>query len=58
MAELKGNKYGTHLVGIDLGHVVVDLPSSLGQNALGLDNAMGTVLVAFQFSPCSNPTNN
>ena len=38
------------LVGIDLGHVVVDLPSSLGQNALGLDNAVGTVLVAFQFS--------
>ena len=33
-----------------LGHVVVDLPSSLGQNALGLDNAVGTVLVAFQFS--------
>ena len=40
------------LVGIDLGHVVVDLPSSLGQNALGLDNAVGTVLVAFQFSHC------
>ena len=40
------------LVGIDLGHVVVDLPSSLGQNALGLDNTVGTVLVAFQFSHC------
>ena len=34
----------------DLAHVIVDLPSSLGQNALGLDNAVGTVLVAFQFS--------
>ena len=34
-------------IGVQLGHVVVDLPGSLGQNALGLDNAVRTVLVAF-----------
>ena len=35
------------LVGITLGHVVVDFPGGLGQNALGLDNAVSAVLVAF-----------
>ena len=55
--DVQGGDVADDLVGIDLGHVVVDLPSSLGQNALGLDNAMGTVLVAFQFSHCKNPPN-
>ena len=35
------------LVGVDLVHVVVDLLGSLGQQALGLNHAMGAVLVAF-----------
>ena len=48
--DVQGSDIADDLVGIDLAHVVVDLPSSLGQNALGLDNAVGTVLVAFQFS--------
>ena len=48
--DVQGGDIADDLVGIDLAHVVVDLPSSLGQNALGLDNAVGTVLVAFQFS--------
>ena len=50
--DVQGGDVADDLVGIDLGHVVVDLPSSLGQNALGLDNTMSTVLVAFQL--CHN----
>ena len=48
--DVQGSDVADDLVGVDLAHVVVDLPSSLGQNALGLDNAVSTVLVAFQFS--------
>ena len=48
--DVQGGDIADDLVGIDLAHVVVDLPCSLGQNALGLDNAVSTVLVAFQFS--------
>ena len=48
--DVQGSDVADDLVGVDLAHVVVDLPSSLGQNALRLDNAVGTVLVAFQFS--------
>ena len=48
--DVQGSDIADDLVGIDLAHVIVDLPSGLGQNALGLDNAVGTVLVAFQFS--------
>ena len=48
--DVQGSDIADDLVGVDLAHVVVDLPCSLGQNALGLDNAVGTVLVAFQFS--------
>ena len=48
--NVQGGDIADDLVGIDLAHVVVDLPRSLGQNALGLDNAVSTVLVAFQFS--------
>ena len=48
--DVQGGDIADDLVGVDLGHIVVDLPSSLGQNALGLDNAVSTVLVAFQFS--------
>ena len=48
--DVQGGDIADDLVGIDLAHVVVNLPRSLGQNALGLDNAVGTVLVAFQFS--------
>ena len=43
------------LVGVDLGHIVVDLPSSLGQNTLGLNHSVSTVLVAFQFCHNSFP---
>ena len=53
--DVQGGNVADDLVGVDLGHIVVDLPSSLGQNALGLDHAMGTVLVAFQFSHCKYP---
>ena len=48
--DVQGGNVADDLVGVDLAHVVVDLPSSLSQNALGLDNAVSTVLVAFQFS--------
>ena len=51
--NVQGDNVADDLVGVDLAHVVVDLPSSLSQNALGLDNAVGTVLVAFQFSHCN-----
>ena len=48
--DVQGGHVADDLVGVDLAHVIVDLPSGLGQHALGLDNAVGTVLVAFQFS--------
>ena len=50
--DVQGGHVADDLVGVDLGHIVIDLPSSLGQNALGLDNTMSTVLVAFQL--CHN----
>ena len=55
--DVQGSDVADDLVGVDLAHVVVDLPSSLGQNALRLDNAVGTVLVAFQFSHDKFPPN-
>ena len=56
--DVQGSDVADDLVGVNLGHVVVDLPCSLGQNALGLNNAVGTVLVAFQFSHCNIPPKN
>ena len=50
--DVQGGHVADDLVGVDLGHIVIDLPSSLGQNALGLDYTMSTVLVAFQL--CHN----
>jgi len=40
------------LVGVNLGHIVVDLPSCLGKNTLGFDYAVNTVLIAFEL--CHN----
>ena len=36
------------LIAVESIHVVVDLVSSLSENALGFNNAMSTVLVAFE----------
>ena len=47
--NVEGDNVADDLVGINLGHVVVDFVSRLGQHALGLDNAMDSVLVAFEF---------
>ena len=45
--DVQGGNIADDFVGVALGHIVVDLPCSLGQNALGLDDAMGTVFIAF-----------
>ena len=45
--DVQGDDVAHDLVGIELSHVVVNFVSRLGQNALGLDYAMDTVLVAF-----------
>ena len=47
--DVQGDDVADDLVGIVLGHVVVDLIGRLGQNALGFDDAVSAVLVAFQF---------
>ena len=45
--DVQSGDIAENLVGVDLIHIVVDLLGGLGQNALGLDDAVGSVLVAF-----------
>ena len=45
--NVQGGDIAQNLVGVDLVHVVVDLLSGLGQNTLGFDDAVSSVLVAF-----------
>ena len=46
--NVKGDDVADDLVGVTLGHIVVDLPCCLSEYALGLDDPVSTVFVSFK----------
>ena len=46
--NVEGDDVADDLVGVTLGHIVVDLPCCLSEYALGLDDPVSTVFVSFK----------